>query len=304
MKKVTFIINGTAKRKERVKKNLRENLSVHEVNFLETTFAGEAVELAQKAIEGGTNYLIAVGGDGSVNEVVNGCMKCDAELLRNVTVGVYPYGSGNDFVKSLGVTKDIAQLNELINNDRTSKVDIGKVDYVGLNDQAATRHYMNIMDVGIGGDVTELLSRSSRFMGAQFNYHKAILQSFLTYKPVEVSLKSDDFSWKGQALSLIMANGRFFANGMCIAPQASISDGMVQLVIMGKVSVWDYIKNMSKVKRGEIIDDPEITYVKVNSCSIDAQPKTCPIDMDGEFIGYAPLNLTIIKGGLNFLAAN
>ncbi len=303
MKKVTFIINGTAKRKDRLKKNLLANLSTHEVNFLETTYAGEATELAQKAIEGGTDYLIAVGGDGSVNEVVNGCMNCDTELLKNVTVGVYPYGSGNDFVKSLGVTKDMAQLNELINKNSTTQVDIGKVDYVGLDGQAATRHFMNIMDVGIGGDVTELLSRSSRFMGAKFNYHKAILQSFLTYKPVEVSLKSDDFNWNGHTLTLIMANGRYFANGMCIAPQASISDGMVQLVIMGKVSIWDYIMNMSKVKRGEIIDDPEITYVKVNSCSIDAKEKTCPIDMDGEFIGYAPLELSILPKALGFLAS-
>lgn len=303
MKKISFIINGTAKGKDRLIGKLRENLIGHEVIFYETTYAGEAMDLAQKAVTNSTDILIAVGGDGSLNEVVNGCLRCEPELTQEVTMGVFPFGSGNDFARSIGVSADVEQLHDLINSNTTVPVDIGKVHFTNSEGGPAQRHFINIMDVGIGGNVAVTLSRSPRFLGPHINYHRAILQSFLTYRPMEVTLNSENFNWKGHILSLIMANGKYFANGMCIAPQASVTDGGIQLVILGNVSVWDYLMNMAKIKRGEIIDDPEITYVKVNSCHIDAEKFSCPIDMDGEFIGYAPLKLEVMKGALRFLGS-
>jgi diacylglycerol kinase family enzyme len=171
------------------------------------------------------------------------------------------------------------------------------------NDQEASRYFINIADVGIGGVAAKMLNKSSRLLGASFTYHKVILQSFFSYKPVKIALKSADYSWNGEILSLCMANGRYFANGMCIAPEANISDGKIQLVIMGKVSILDYILNLSKIKRGIALEHPEVTYVKVDSCTIEAEELTCPIDMDGEFVGYAPLQLSIKKHSLMFLKA-
>ncbi len=304
MKKIAFLINGTAKRKEILKLKLINKFDNYQLSFHVSTYAGEAVEFAQEVINNRIDYLIVVGGDGTINEVVNGCMKCQKVLLDTISIGVLPYGSGNDFSKSLGIKKDLDQLKKLIENNISGPVDIGKIDYINSDDQRESRYFINITDVGIGGVAAEKLSKSRRLMGAKITYHKVILQSFFSYKPVEIDIKSDAIKWKGKILSLCMANGNYFANGMCIAPQANLSDGKIQLVIMGKVSIFDYIKNLSNVKKGKILEHPEITYVKVDSCIIDAKKRSCPIDMDGEFIGYAPLELKVIKAGLNFLQIN
>jgi YegS/Rv2252/BmrU family lipid kinase len=303
MKRIAFIINGTAKGVKNLKRELSEKLHNLEISFLESTYAGEAIELAQKAMEDNVDYLIAVGGDGSVNEVVNGCMNSHDRSSKKTIIGVLPHGSGNDLARSLGVTKEIDQLKTLISNSSYGAADVGKIEFMNSQGQQDSRYFINIADVGIGGVAAEMLGKSSRFMGAEFTYHKVILQSFLSYKPVKVNLKSADYNWEGEILSLCMANGRYFANGMCIAPQANISDGKIQLVIMGKVSILDYVLNLSKIKKGIALVHPEINYIKVDSCTIEAKENACPIDMDGEFIGYAPLKLSVIGKSLKFLKA-
>ncbi len=299
--KIGYIINGKSKGIDKLKKNINEIFNAYKISFFITSFAGEAVLLSKKVINDNYDFLIIVGGDGSINEVVNGCMSCEAKLLNNAVIGVIPNGTGNDFAKSLGATNDLKKLKTLIENRTCYPIDVGKLDFINTQGEPQSRYFMNITDIGIGGVAAKILSNSSRNFGPKITYHKAILQSFLSYKPVEVNLNSYELNWKGKILSLCMANGNYFANGMCIAPQANLSDGKIQLIIMGKVSIWDYLKNLSKVKKGIILDHPEISYLKVNSCTIDAKEKSCPIDMDGEFIGYAPLKLTMINKGLNFL---
>ena len=88
---------------------------------------------------------------------------------------------------------------------------------------------------------------------------------------------------------------------MCIAPQASVFDGKMQLVILGNVTLLDYIKNLSRIKRGEIIDHEEIQYAKAKTCRIEAIGQQCALDMDGEFVGYTPLKMEILPSEVNML---
>ncbi|MCH8240748.1 MAG: hypothetical protein IIB62_12015 [Proteobacteria bacterium] len=236
-----------------------------------------------------------------LNEVINGYMNSDEALRENVTVGLLPYGTGNDFSKTIGMRNDIEQLAGLIENDQTQPVDIGEVQYKSHEGVTKTRYYINITDIGIGGLVVKTVNQSSKFLGPDLTYKKAILQAFFTYKHAKVRLTSDSFQWEGPILCLCMANGRYFGSGMCIAPQADVSNGKIQLVIFGNVSLMDYLKNMSKIKKGEILEHPEIHYEQVTSCRIEALDGECPVDMDGEFIGYAPLDLNIHKHAIKFL---
>ncbi len=303
MKRIAFVINSTSRGIENLRVELNEKLRNYKVVLYETSYAGEAIRLSQKAMEDNADYLIAVGGDGTLNEVVNGYMNSPSKDSAHTIIGVLPYGSGNDFARALRLTKDIDQLKTLINNNCTGLIDVGRLSFMDQNGKSASRYFVNIADIGIGGVVAETLKRGSWFMGASFMYHKVILQSFFSYKPVKIVLKSDEYNWDGKILCLCMANSRYFANGMCIAPQANISDGKIQLVIMGKVSILDYILNLSKIKKGIPLDHPEVSYVKADACTIEAEELTCPIDMDGEFVGYAPLQLSIKKQSLMFLKA-
>ena len=302
MQKITFILNGRLRKKDQLKCNINQRLlDQFTIDYCETRSQGDAIQLAQGAIEDKTDHLIAVGGDGMLNEVVNGYMNSDEALRKNITLGLLPYGTGNDFSKTIGMRNDIEQLAGLIENDQTQPVDIGEIQYKSLQGVTKTRHYINITDIGIGGLVVKTVNQSSKFLGPDLTYIKAILQAFFTYKHAKVRLTSDSFQWEGAILSLCMANGRYFGSGMCIAPQAEVADGKIEIVILGNVSLMDYLKNMSKIKKGEILEHPEIRYEQVRSCRIEALDGECPVDMDGEFIGYTPIELNIKEHALKFL---
>ncbi|MBW8049706.1 MAG: diacylglycerol kinase family lipid kinase [Cytophagales bacterium] len=308
MKKVTFILHGRLRKKELLKNKINQRLSGQfELQYFQTGASGDGIHLAKLAVEGQTDYLISVGGDGMLNEVVNGYMNCTATFMlqsqgvTNPALGLLPYGTGNDFSKTIGMRKDIEQLARLIENDQIQPVDIGEVQYRSHEGETKTRYFINITDLGIGGQVVKMVNQSSKFLGPNLTYKKAIICSFFTYKHKKVSLTSDSFQWEGPILSLCMANGRYFGSGICIAPQADVSDGKIQLVIMGNLSLIDYLKNMPKIKKGEILEHPEVHYEQVHTCRIVPLEGECPVDMDGEFIGYAPIELRIHKHALKFL---
>ena len=361
MKKITFILHGKLRKKDLLKNKINQRLSGQfELQYFQTAAPGDGIHLAKLAVEGQTDYLISVGGDGMLNEVVNGYMNCTATSMlhpqgvtnparvSNPIIGLLPFGTGNDFSKTIGMRKDIEQLARLIENDQIQPVDIGEVQYRSHEGETKTRYFINITDLGIGGEVVKMVNQSSKFLGPNLTYKKAIIQSFFTYKHKKIRLTAesslpappgiqgqasgrdsagtataesslpapsdtqgqvggrdsagkDSFQWEGPILSLCMANGRYFGSGICIAPQADVSDGMIQLVIMGNLSLIDYLKNMPKIKKGEILEHPEVHYEQVHTCRIVTLEGECPVDMDGEFIGYAPIELRVHKHVLKFL---
>lgn len=301
---VSFILNGRLKKINVIKQHLSELLKPlnHQVYFFETTAKENAINLVKNAFDNKSNFLIAVGGDGTLNEVINGYMKYYNPSQNKLILGLLPRGTGNDFAKTLGIDKNINHLISRIEKNKSIKIDVGEIQYTSLNKLKEKRFFINITDIGIGGIVSKQLSESNRILGPDLTYIKAIIQSFISYKPITVNLKSDTFQWKGKAMSICIANGKYFGSGMCIAPQANITDGEMQLVILGNVSMFDYLRNLSGIKKGEIFIHPEVHYASVTSCQIDAEKNSCPIDMDGEFIGYAPLSLKTYKKALPFLS--
>ena len=291
--KVTFIILGILYRKEKLKKEiLKVFYPDYQVVFKETQISISATNLAVEAISEGTDFLISVGGDGTMNEVVNGFFI--SKTIKEIPIGLLPYGSGNDFARTLGCNRSIFKLFEAIKKRKTIKSDAGEVSYLGFEGMIRKRIFINITDVGIGGMVSKNVNKSDKKLGAGFAYVKAILKSFLLYKHKYIRLEAENFQWEGKVLSLCLANGRYFGGGMCIAPEADIADGKMDLVLLANVSLLDYIKNVSKVKKGKKIKHPEVSYHKTSFCKITSTDKDCPIDMDGEFIGYTPLELKLM----------
>ena len=302
MKKITFIVNG----KIRKMKVLRESIihcfrSEFQVEVRKSTLENSFQKLTTNAINKGVDYLILVGGDGSVNEGVNGYFDANSELREKVIFGVYPAGSGNDFSKSLGVGNDLEQLFLLVKNDSFKKIDVGLMHFNNVDNTPGKRYFINIADIGIGGYVANKISDSKKRLGGDFTYTKALIQSFFKYKKQKVQLTSQDYNWTGKMMSICMANGKYFGSGMCIAPDAKLSDGKMQLVIIGEVSLYDYLKNIPKIKKGRKITHKAVEYAFAEKCEIVATENPCPIDMDGEYIGTTPLKTEIVSNQLRML---
>lgn len=301
-KSIAFIIHGGLRSKASLKEKFARAFSGrYDVGFLETTYPGEAVVLAERAVEQRIDYLIAVGGDGTVHELVNGYMKVNEKNGCRPILGVYPCGRGNDFARTIGIRKDVVQLAELIDGHGRRPMDLGEVRYLSRSGGSEHRYFVNMADLGIGGEVVQRVRRGNLLFGSRWLYRKAIVRSLLSYRPTSVRLSSESFQWEGSIMSLCLAKGRYFGCGMCIAPQADVSSGLIQLVIVGRVGLWDYLRNIGKIRREQTLDHPEVRYAAVRSCRIEPLEGDCPLEVDGEFVGYAPVELQVREGIVDFL---
>jgi diacylglycerol kinase (ATP) len=304
-KVIAFIVHGQAHRKQQLLQKIHDVFGI-EFNIIvkETTSSLNAGLLTSEVLAQGTDYLIAVGGDGTINEVVNAYL--DLGKKKEIPIGIIPVGRGNDFVKSIGIHKDLKNLFQAVQNNRTKVVDVGCMTFrsadplLGLNQKPVSRYFINIADIGIGGLATQMIRTSPKFLGPNFTYGWAIFRSLLTYSVQKVRIFNSEWTYQGSVMSVCMANGKYFGSGLCIAPEAELNDGIAEIVIIGNVGVWDYLNKVPLLKKGRKIKHPEVLYKKSKSCTIESQTPM-PIDMDGEFVGYTPLIMEMIQNRIEIL---
>ncbi len=307
MARIACILHGKIPRKKRLIEGLKRSLDEnHEITILMTTHHGHAIALAEQVLNNGHTHIIAVGGDGTINEIVNGIMNSrvhlDTETWAKIRLGIIPKGTGNDFVKSLRLPADLNGMRSLIKEDQYRAVDLGLVSFRTKEHQEASRYFANITDLGLGGVVAEQLSRSSKWMGKTLTYQLSIIRTFLSYKHQAVSVATDSWKYAGRIMNLIIANGQYFGSGLGIAPEASVTDGLFDVIVVGEISVLDYVKNLPRLRNSIPIQHPEVRYHTATELTINSPDHQLPIDMDGEFIGYAPMKVSIIKGAVKILS--
>ena len=265
----------------------------------EPEYAGHAIELAHMAVQQGYDHVIAIGGDGSLNEVVNGILQNETSSLP--VLGYLPYGSANDFSKSVGITDDIDQLVALINAGKTKLVDVGKAEYESRKGGRESRYFINIADIGIGGYTVGIVDKLKPMLGARSAYAIAVMYALITYKRGVIEYSFDGQEHKGTTLSLVVANGKYFGDGLCIAPDADITNGKLDLTIIGDVSIFDYLKNLGRLKNGIHLEDPEVSYHVTTELKVSSDGPAYGIDMDGEFVGFGPAMFTVLPKRIAFL---
>ena len=308
--KIVFIVKGTS----RNKRNVVETISsfkisglFQEVRVWHTEYAGHAISLASKAC-GKFDYLIAVGGDGTLNEVVNGFLQAKVKNEKGnpqesrPVIGVLPQGTANDFVKTIAVTGKAGELLELIKSKSFTRFDIGRISYCNEYQEIKSRYFLNIASVGIGANVVQRVNKSKKYLGANLTFLLAIVKTFLGYQPQALRVKSNlNFSWQGDALTLAIANACYFGSGLCIAPHAEINNGQFGMTLIGRVSVKDFIMKFGQLKKGAMIDHPEVIYHQASSIEVSSTSPDCAVEADGEFLGFLPIQVDILSEELLFL---
>lgn len=314
--KLAFLINGSARNLDKLKKSIETTFKNEEPKLFISERAGHITELATTAIQRNYDTIIVCGGDGTLNEAINGILQAfkngigdstdayDWEKIAQIRVGIYPSGSGNDFAKTIKVTNDINKLKELIINNKSKLIDVGWVSFFKSEQEPATRFFINITDVGMGGEAVLKLQNKIPFVGPDINYFWAITSTLATYEKVQIRAYSENFEWQGKAINFVIANGKYFGNGLGVAPSASVTDGNFNIVIIGDVSLLDYFKNLGTVKKCQEVIHPQVFYHEMNKVTIESmETRKISIDMDGEFIGYAPMTLINLQKRINFITA-
>ena len=305
MKKIVFILHGKIKQQEQLIARLKSVFGeAYQPDFRITQRADHSVELAQNAIADGATHIICLGGDGSLNEVVNGVLRAaDAGAdISNVKVGLLPHGTGNDFARTMGVVNDSRLLKQWIDTDSYRTIDVGHTEYCDRHGKRANRYFVNITDVGIGGAIAHDLDSSSKMFGSMLTYQIAIIKALFTYKNKAVKVSADTFNYSKKIMSLVVANGRFFGGGMGVAPDARVDDKLFSVVIIGEISILEYLQNLGNIRKSKKIMHPELQYLSASQILIEsADTEALPVDMDGEFIGFTPIQMKVVPAAVNFI---
>lgn len=299
VKSVIVILNGISLRKNYFYSRILPVLQqVVNVEVWETRSKNDAVLLAAKAVTRSVDGIIAAGGDGTLNQVLNGMLQ-EHEQSNNLPVlGLIPLGSGNDFARTMGVRGDIRSIEKLFADFSYRPVDLGKITFIESGEQP--RYFINIADVGMGPYVVQRLLSSDRIFGSLVAYYAAIIKTFFTYRPFALHMNTPLWKWSGVIRSVAFANGRFFGNGICIAPDAKPDDGLFSCFIAGKISVIDFILQNGRLRKGKRPIHNEIQYRETDSVTLRADEPQ-PIEADGELVGKLPVTIKVLRKRVKFL---
>ena len=270
-----------------------------------TTGPQDATRLAREALREGAAGIAVVGGDGTLNEVVNGFFDEQGELVRpEAWLGPLPCGTGGDFRRTLQIDRNPAAMVTRLLWARPRPVDVGWLTFRDHTGEEAHRAFLNIASFGIGGLVDQLVNAGPKWLGGTPAFLLGTLRALSKYEPRPVRIRLDDGPPREtRVINLAVANGRFFGGGMQIAPRAEIDDGYFDVVGIENLSVLEQTRLTPHLYGGSILGQPGITFARGKK--LVAEPAdTTPVllDVDGEAPGRLPATFEIRVGAIQLRA--
>jgi diacylglycerol kinase (ATP) len=263
---------------------------------------GDAVIFAKNAVAEKTRLLVCVGGDGTLNEVINGIMMNEESVRSDLMLGFIPKGTGCDFVRSVSIPQDIEQAMDLIASGHTRSIDLGVLFLKNHKNRNRRRYFHNIASFGLGGEVAQRVNRMTKALGPFVSFMWATLISVFLYGTKSIRILIDgSFEKEVSVWNVVVANGQYHGGGMWVAPDASVGDGLLHVTIIGDLTIPEVFLNLSKLYNGRIYDIDKVitrTCKKVTAISDDR----VLLEVDGEQPGMLPIVVKIVPGALNIIA--
>jgi len=290
--------NGAVgKRWPQIRDILQVEGSQFDVSF--TKGPNHATELAREALSAGCRTIVAVGGDGTLNEVVNGLMK-EGQVDSTVNLGIIPGGTGSDSVRTLGIPHNYRAACHRLLHGKPDCIDLGLITCVSEG-QEVQRYFLNVAGLGFDGEVAERVNRSSKALGGTLPFLNSLFIKLLTYqnKTVEVTLDGQQ-RLEQKANSVIVCNGCYFGGSMHIGPHAALDDGLFDVVVIGDTTKLEFIANVPRIYRGTHLSHPKVDEYRAREVRVQARERTF-LQADGELIGEAPATFQIMPQALHVL---
>ncbi len=302
-KKVFFIINGKINKQERLEQEIIASFSnKFDVEIVRTKKKSDGILFAKKAVNNSTDFLIAVGGDGTINEIINGFMLANADKRKNVVVGLLPTGTGNDFARTIKIQKSVQHLLFLIENNLNSKIDIGKINFTNFENKRKIRFFINIADMGVGAETVKIVNGSSKFLGSNLTFFFTVLRVFLSYKHQHLKFTFNDTEHENKIVTLCFAKGKYFGSGLGVAPHACPADGFLSMTIVGELNIFHFLRYVPAIRKCKLLKNKMISYKKTKFCKVEAGgEKQYPVEIDGEYIGTTPFEIEVVPMCIKFL---
>jgi diacylglycerol kinase (ATP) len=221
-----------------------------------------------------------------VNEVVNGAAAGDSEIA------VLPAGTGQDFGRTHAIPARFDDAVRVVLDGETRTVDLGRAEYA-----EGSRLFANVGSVGMSGAVARRANGMSKALGGRATFFYALTREFLAWRNTEVTVELDAQERRGRMHDVIVANGRWHAGGMKLAPDASWNDGLFDVVLIGDVNKLDFVTTAPKLYSGRYLAHPKVDLLRSGSLSVRAETPL-PLELDGEPVGTTPARFEVVPAAL------
>ncbi len=266
-------------------------------SFALTRYPAHAITLAAEAVEKGFKVIIAFGGDGTLNEVINGVFRQGPST--EVTLGAIPGGTGSDFTRSLGLPRDPIKALEKILEGQTIRVDLGEIKCF-KEGRPEKRYFINVAGLGFDAVVAERTNRAPKIFGGTIPYLYNLLLTLITYRSLPFKITIDSLHIELKAYLVVVANGKYFAGGMFVAPGAVLDDGKFYVAIGEDMSRLEFLSLVPRVYKGTHINHPKVKVYEAQTVEISSDAILF-IEAEGETVGTAPATFNIYPRAVNFL---
>ena len=260
----------------------------------ETLFSGRPghlIELARQAVDGGASLVVAVGGDGTLNEVVNGIAG------RDVDLATIPLGTGMDFVRTYRIPTSFHEAVRVALRGAPRTIDAGRVRYRTWGGGEAERWFANVGSVGMSGAVAQRVNGMSKALGGKATFFYALTRVFLEWQNSDVTVRLDGEERRGPMHDVVVANGVWHGGGMMLAPEARPDDGLFDVVLIGDIGRLDFLTTAPKIYKGRHVGHPKVEVVRSARVEVDAV-ELLPIEVEGEQVGTTPAVFEVVPGAL------
>ena len=272
---------------------IRNELHGMDVDWVQTECPGDAVEAAQDWREG---LLIVAGGDGTINDAVNGLGK--AGFPEEVTLGILPAGTGNDLAATLEIPKDADLAEDVIRQNRVRALDVGRVRSEGVGE----RFFINVATGGLGAEISDANEGEFKKRWGKLSYLRASLEVAKDFDVRELTLYLDGERREVRAVNVVVGNCRFAGGGWLAAPKANPEDGFLDVVIIEKLGVADVLQLAPQsLARSDYLGKEGVFSARAKEIRVETQPPGLEFTADGEVIGDEPAEFSVIPGALKVI---
>ncbi len=260
----------------------------------------DAEAIVRRALQTGTDLVVAVGGDGMFNEVVNGFFDEAGPVRPQARLALIPAGTGSDLSRTLDLPPDAARSAARISPGADRRLDVGRVTFRDPSGNVASRYFINIAEAGSGGAVVAKSNRTTKAFGGKLSFLWAILTTMPRHKNTRIRWKVDGPDPSvGEAVvnNFIVANGRHFGGGLTPAPDARMDDGLLDVVVVGDIDFPEVRRNLGRFRRGTHLSHPAISHFRAAALDTECVDDML-LDTDGELVGANPTRFEVVPAAI------
>lgn len=263
---------------------------------------GDAIVLVQQQIELGIRHFIAVGGDGTLNEVINGIFHQQQVDPLSMTVALIPVGTGNDWRRTFGVPLGYAEAALTIAEGKTFLQDVGRLEITSATGEKTERFFANVAGIGYDALVaSEVNRKKDRGAHGPFTYFISLIDSLLRFTSAKMTLATDHETITTNVFSLGIGIGKYNGGGMKQLPDAIPDDGLFDITLVRKLSRWQVIAQIKNLYDGSFTRHKAVSCYRSKRVEVTASPAML-VEADGESVGVTPVSISIIGKGLPVVA--